>query len=429
MPPQNSANGLALFRRLFWPSVLTLARHRLRSALTMLGIVIGIAAVLSMVTLGQFTKERILDSYQDLGANSLVFRGYPNWDLRGDDPTVVPFRGFDTEKDLRRLPEVFPEIKRLSPFLFAWSARASFGGRTVDREVRLAGVNEHGLSILGRQLDRGTGFSALQVERRLPVCVLGSDIARSLFAGRNPLGELINIASNEAGISCRVIGTLVRKVTNDQWSNPNSMIYVPATLFQSAISNWWESQVRTIAVQVDLRSDIARAGRGLEGFFRRKYGESGRFNVDGDAQLLSQMNRFLTLFTVLLGSIAFVSLAVGGIGIANMMLVSVNERIKEIGLRKAVGATDRSIRAQLLLESILLCAVAGVLGLVLGFALYQGAIFAATQFVPKLEFAWIVDWGALGVSLFSILAVGILSGLAPALRAERLQVIEALRSE
>jgi putative ABC transport system permease protein len=141
------------------------------------------------------------------------------------------------------------------------------------------------------------------------------------------------------------------------------------------------------------------------------------------------MNKFLSLFTILLGAIALVSLAVGGIGITNMMLVSVSERFKEIGIRKAFGATNFSIRVQYLVESILICGIAGLVGLVVGFLLYQGAIYGATKLVSKLAFEWTVDFTALLLSVVSIFVVGVLSGLTPALKAERLQVIEALRSE
>jgi putative ABC transport system permease protein len=137
----------------------------------------------------------------------------------------------------------------------------------------------------------------------------------------------------------------------------------------------------------------------------------------------------LALFTILLSSIAFVTLSVGGIGITNMMLVSVSERFREIGLRKALGATDSEIRIQFLIESIVVCAIAGFIGLIVGFFAYHAAIWAATKFVNKLEFEWIIDWSAMILSVFSIFIVGVLSGIFPALKAEKLQVIEALRSE
>ena len=167
----------------------------------------------------------------------------------------------------------------------------------------------------------------------------------------------------------------------------------------------------------------------IRSYFEQKYGSSGRFRVDSDSVLVAQMRRFLALFTVLLSSIAFVTLAVGGIGITNMMLVSVSERFREIGLRKALGATQREIRTQFLVESMIVCSLAGLLGLFIGFTGYHIAIWAATKFVSKLQFEWTIDWLALLLSVLSIFIVGILSGIFPAIKAEKLQVIEALRSE
>ena len=141
------------------------------------------------------------------------------------------------------------------------------------------------------------------------------------------------------------------------------------------------------------------------------------------------MRKFLGLFTLLLASVALVCLTVGGIGITNMMLVSVTERYREIGLRKALGATNRTIRMQFLLESLLICAFAGVVGIFIGFGLYEGAIFAAAKFAPQVKFAWTFDYGAMILAFVSIFCVGVLSGLFPAIKAQRLQVIEALRSE
>ncbi|HMN67301.1 MAG TPA: FtsX-like permease family protein [Bdellovibrionales bacterium] len=200
------------------------------------------------------------------------------------------------------------------------------------------------------------------------------------------------------------------------------------TFFQGT-SDPWNSRIRQVLLQVQQGADVEQVGKKVKAFFDMKYGKSARFVVGSDSVLIAQMNRFLNLFTILLAAIALVSLGVGGIGITNMMLVSVSERFKEIGIRKAFGATNFSIRVQYLVESILICSIAGAIGLVLGFILYQGAIYGATKLVTKLAFEWTVDFSALLLSVVSIFVVGVLSGLTPALKAEKLQVIEALRSE
>ena len=176
-------------------------------------------------------------------------------------------------------------------------------------------------------------------------------------------------------------------------------------------------------------ADIEKVSNGIKAYFQQRYGRSAEFNVDSDSVLIAQMRNFLALFTLLLSSIAFVTLAVGGIGITNMMLVSVSERYREIGLRKALGATNREIRIQFLAESIIVCVLAGIIGIVLGFFSYHGAIWVSTKFVNKIQFEWTINWFALFLSIISIIVVGILSGIFPALKAEKLQVIDALRSE
>ena len=176
-------------------------------------------------------------------------------------------------------------------------------------------------------------------------------------------------------------------------------------------------------------ASVENLGRKVERFIENKYGRSVDVHADSDELLVAQMRKFLTLFALLLSAVAFMSLAVGGIGITNMMLASVTERFKEIGLRKALGASDREIRGQFLAESLLLCALAGLAGVACGVAGYESLLWLAAQLSPKVTFEWILNPWALLLATASIFVVGVGSGLAPALRAERLEVVEALRSE
>jgi ABC-type antimicrobial peptide transport system permease subunit len=221
---------------------------------------------------------------------------------------------------------------------------------------------------------------------------------------------------------------MTSSTSNKEWLKPNLQVIVPYTFFQGVFTDW-SSKIRQFLVSFRDGTDIEKTAKGVRSFFEQRYGKSGEFREGFDSVMITQMKKFLTLFTVMLSSIAIICLSVGGIGIANMMLVSVSERIKEIGLRKAIGATDADIRNQLLLESTFLCVAAGVIGLVAGFVIYQGVIFAVSKFMPKVPFEWVVEWTALILSMFSIVAVGILSGMVPALKAQRLQIVEALRTE
>jgi ABC-type antimicrobial peptide transport system permease subunit len=406
----------------------SLKQNRTRSLLTMLGIVIGVAAVLSMITVGTFTKKKILDSYAEMGVNTVVFSAYPNWELKATDAVTTVFQSLDWERDLTPLKRVFPQVASISPMMRGWDGKANFGGQVIDSDVSIMGISSDGLRISNRKLILGTGLSPYHVEFRSNVCVIGYEIYQRLFSQVAPIGQVLYVSQNDQSFGCRIVGVLSSQTSNKSWNKPNLQIFVPYTFFQ-AIGNPWESRIRNFAIQAKTGSDIEGLGKSIKSFFKSKYGKSMRFDVGSDSVLIAQMNKFLSLFTVLLGAIALVTLGVGGIGIANMMMVSVNERFKEIGIRKAFGATNFSIRVQYLVESVLICGMAGLVGLIVGFGLYETAIYGATKLVNKLEFEWVVDWVALLLSIVSILVVGILSGLSPAIKAEKLQVIESLRSE
>jgi macrolide transport system ATP-binding/permease protein len=414
--------------RVFPIALKSLLQNKSRTALTMLGIVIGVAAVLSMVTVGKYTKRKILDSYAELGVHTMLFYGWPNWDLKAVDRPPVMFQGFDTEKDLKPLLKIFPDLRAMSPLLFSWNISAAFGGVTTEEDIRLIGTTRDGFRLSNRVLMLGNNFSSFQIDNRSAVCILGFDVYERLFKTVEPIGQIIFINKGDRAFGCRVIGVAQPHNSNKEWNNPNQQIIVPHSFFQG-ISSTWEGQTRQVLLETREGADVQAVGLGIKAFFERRYGKSGMFNIGSDSVLIAQMNKFLNMFTVLLGMIALVSLAVGGIGITNMMLVSVSERLKEIGIRKAFGATNFSIRVQYLLEAVAICGVAGLIGIALGFVAYQGAIYGATKLIPTLQFEWLFDWQAIFLSLFSILAVGILSGLMPALKAEKLEVIEALRSE
>ncbi|RZA07239.1 MAG: ATP-binding cassette domain-containing protein [Proteobacteria bacterium] len=408
-----------------------LRRNRLRSFLTMLGIIIGIAAVLSMITLGNYAKEKILDSYATLGVNTMRFYGYRNWDLKATDIVPGVFTAFNLEKDINPLPKLFPAIRRLTPVFTTYEAKVSFGGRATEpNDGQLVGMNSQGLNITGRELLVGRGFSPYQVELGSSVCIIGYAVAEKLLQNTNPLGQVINVTFNKNRFACRVIGVLKSVSSNSSGrERTNGQVIIPSTLFPRVVKERWYARLDEVLIQTKPGTDLEKTGTGIQRFFEMKFGRSGRFRADADSVLVAQMNRFLTIFTLLLAAIALLSLAVGGIGIANMMLVSVNERFREIGLRKALGASPASIRAQLLTESILLCVVGGLLGIGLGFIGYQAILYAASRVIPNFQFAWVLNPTGLIVSAVAILTVGVLSGLFPALKAEKLQVIEALRSE
>lgn len=407
-----------------------LIRNKVKSLLTMLGVVIGVAAVLAMVTLGQFAKQRILETYETMGVNKLVLRGYPNWNLKATDIVAVNFKSFEIQRDIMPLFRIFPNIQLISPVMTEWGMRVIAGGREAgDNKAACLGVKPEYFSITNRKLLMGRYLSPYHIEGRSPVCVIGHEIAERLFKRINPIGQSLSVTDGRNfNAPCQIIGVLQSVSSNKEWSPPNLNVFMPYTYFQTVV-NGWNSQINSVALQMKPGTDMELAGRKLKTYFELAYGKSAQFNVDSDSTLIAQMKKFLNVFTALLTAIALLSLVVGGIGINNMMLVSVAERVREFGIRKALGATSQSLRIQVLMESMTLCLVAGVLGVAFGFTAYELMLFAATQFVPQVKFEWIFEPTAALLSCLAIGAVGVGSGLVPALKAEKLQVIEALRSD
>ncbi|MBN22210.1 MAG: hypothetical protein CL678_13095 [Bdellovibrionaceae bacterium] len=404
-------------------------RNKFRSILTMLGITVGVAAVCSMVTLGNYIREKVIDGYSEMGVDTLVFRGRPNWELKATDRFPVRFQFFDWKRDILPLLTIFPQTQSFSPILFGWDAQVTYGGKSIENEALLSGVSSTWFKMANRTFLSGKGFHPNHIKRKSPVCVIGHDIAQLLFARIRPLGQIIHISIRESTFVCQVIGVLNPVKNNPEWQKANMQVIVPFTFFQAVNDSWWQTQIQRFSIQLKPRNDIEGFSNAIKTFFEKKYGKSGRFSVNSNTLLLEQMKKFLTLFSILITAIALVTLTVGGIGITNMMLVSVSERLKEIGIRKSVGATHQSIRYQFLFESVFLCLIAGVAGIIVGFLTYEGALWGASQLSSKVTFEWIIDGYAITLAFVSILMVGILSGLIPAYKAEKLQVIDALRSE
>ncbi len=402
-------------------------RNKLRSLLTMSGVTIGIAAVVAMTALGQFTKRTILAGYEELGVNRVLISGWPNWGLAAKDLTKVAFKSFSMDRDVNVLTTLFPEIELISPVIQQHGRKARFAGREMG-SIPVLGVTSEYFAITNRHFLLGHPFRPLEIARRAPVCVIGFGIANQLFRQNRPLGKIIYFGNEQSSMSCRVVGVLKSQKSNTEWNKPDQQILLPYTLLHNR-GNFWESGIQTIISRVRHFEDLEKTGKRLQGLFKNRYGETGIFSVDQDDVMVSQIKKFLNIFAILLVCIALISLVVGGIGIMNMMLVSVAERFREIGLRKAFGASNSAIRVQFLLESMMLCSVSGFFGIVLGFGVYEGIIYAASRLSNQVKFEWFFEPLAFLISFVGIVLVGILSGIAPAFKAEKLEITEALRSE
>jgi macrolide transport system ATP-binding/permease protein len=412
------------------PAVLSnLKRNKARSFLTMLGIIIGIASVLSMTTLGEYTKKRIVEGYETLGVNRLGLWGYRNWRQRAIDQVTLPFQGFDPTRELPLLMEIFDGIQMISPVMSIRNKSATFAGRQMDN-VNVIGISPEYFMIADWPLLIGDMMTHIHVDNQSPVCIVGKEVGKQLFNQVTPIGQVIQLGDDDSNFGCRVLGVLESKTLNaTSGTKTDEQIFLPYSYLRVVTSAWWERDIQQIVMKIKTGYDIEKTANQIKGFFQNKYGKAAIFNVNKEDVILYQVKRMLNIFSVLLASIAGISLLVGGIGITNMMMVALAERYREIGLRKALGATHKSIKLQFLFESVALCSLAGVIGLVLGFAAYEGIIYFASKFFDNLQFTWMWNPMAVGISIVCTVAVGIISGLIPAIKAEKLQVIEALRSE
>jgi ABC-type antimicrobial peptide transport system permease subunit len=211
--------------------------------------------------------------------------------------------------------------------------------------------------------------------------------------------------------------------------SPNYAVYIPYTYFQRSAGRPWDKEIRELRMKIRMGVDPDTIGEQVSGYFVSRYGTSATFNANSNAKTVDQMKLFLNVFSLLLTAVAVIALIVGGIGINNMMLVNLADRLNEIGLRKALGAGAHQIRAMVLTESLVLSLIGGGVGLVGGFFVYHLLIYLGSHIVPNTQFAWVIDPLAIFAATATMIATGIFSGLYPALKADRMQVIDALRRE
>ena len=406
-----------------------LRRNRSRSILTLLGIMFGVAAVSSMISLGEFTKRNVLKSYQEMGVNTFGLTGWPDFRADTKGKSAV-FEGFQRDADIRPLFDIFPDIERWSPiFNSNMGATLVFGGRYIDG-ASMWGINENGLDLMQRELAIGKNFHPLQVDESRSVCIVGSEVQRELFGAVPPLHQWLMVRYDERFFNCQVIGVLKPVGTGGaDAESKNKGIYLPDGFFVNQMTFWWDATLHSFLLEAKSGANIERLSRAVLNFFNNKYGKTGMFTEANNALLIVQMRKFLTLFSVLLLFVATLALVVGCIGVSNMMTVSVSERISEFGVRKAVGATNESLRTQILCESTILCFFAGAAGVLMGFFFQQVAIYAASKLFPKLPYTWEFNPWAVALAVAATFVSGYFSGLSAAEKVEELSVAEVLRAE
>ncbi|MBA2555698.1 MAG: ABC transporter permease [Geodermatophilaceae bacterium] len=381
-----------------------LVANRLRSALTMLGVVIGVAAVVVLVALGSGAKQEVEQQVEGLGSNIIIV--VPGKFELGSAPSISRL----SLDDVDLLGRVVGDDRRVAVSV---ASGETVGVGRQETFVTVNGVNENVPNVFDRPLARGEYITGADVDTRRRVAVLGSTVVRRVFGDVDPLGRQVTIA----GVRFRVIGVFA-EVGSTFGVDRDTEVHIPVTAAQRLFG---VDRIDALAVKAPRAEDVEPLQSRLTAALQDKY-DGEEFSAVTQTQILGTIGRILGLLTLVLAAIAAISLLVGGVGVSNIMLVSVRERTREIGLRKALGARQRDILLQFLIEAVLLCVVGGLIGIGLGVG--SSLLVAGVSPLPAV-IAWWSPVLAFAVSA----AVGIFFGVAPARRAGRLDPVVALRTE
>ena len=396
-----------------------LTANLLRSVLTMLGIIIGVGAVITMLAVGRGATERVQEQIKGLGSNIVLV--VPGSLSAAGVRLGAQTRSRFTEEDAEALAREVPEVQVAAP---SSRTTAQAVAQSANWNTTIFGTTNDYLEAREWPLAAGRLFEAAEQQGSAKVAWLGQTAARELFADDDPLGQTVRVR----GVPFTVVGVLAAKGQNAVGQDQDDIVIVPMSTFRNRIWNAGGNVRRIWSIHVKVRAgaDMARAEESMRTLLRQRLrvpeGGDDTFSIRNLSDVLQAQEESSRVMTALLAAVAGVSLLVGGIGIMNIMLVSVTERTREIGLRMAVGARGRDILAQFLIESVTLSLVGGAIGVALG-VLATWAVERATGWSAVME-----PWSVLLAVGFAGL-VGVFFGYYPARRAARLQPIVALRHE
>ena len=410
------------YQNLFKIAIRAIAANKMRSFLTALGIIIGIAAVITMLAIGQGSKASIKANIAEMGSNMIMIS--PGADMRGGVRQDASSMETLKQADYQSIKEDCNYISAISPTVNS-SGQWIYGNNNTQSSIY--GVNQDYLSIRQLKVADGEMFTDTDIKAAAKVCILGQTVVDYLFPdGSDPIGKVVRFNS----IPFRVIGVLQKKGYNSMGMDQDDLVLAPYTtvmkriLAQTYLGGIVCSAITEEASQPaqDHISEILRHNHKLKDATETTEADEDDFNIRSQEEISSMMNSTMSTITILLGSVAGISLLVGGIGIMNIMYVSVTERTREIGLRMSVGARGIDILNQFLIEAILLSVTGGIIGVILGVSLslsLNAFLHIATQIEP---------WSII-MSFAVCTFTGVFFGWYPAKKAARLDPIEAIRYE
>jgi putative ABC transport system permease protein len=394
----------------------SLFRNKMRTALTMLGIVIGIASVIAMVSIGQASTQSVKSELSSMGSNMIMIM--PARQQRGGvDMGMSSSKTLDN-KDLESLQNNTRYVAAVSPMVSS-NAQLIYGNNNHSSSIN--GVSAAYLDIRKYEIEEGVMFTEEDVRRYNKVCVIGKTVVSKLFTnGEDPIGKTIRFGS----IPMKVIGVLAEKGQNGMGNDQDDIVFAPYTTIQKRFLGITYFNMLYASANSEEESELAateityilRSNHGI------KSGDSDDFDIRTQEELVSTISSVTGLMTTLLAAIASISLIVGGIGIMNIMYVTVTERTKEIGLRMAIGAHNRDIKLQFLCESVILSLIGGVIGIILGLII----AYVASKL---MNMPFVVSEMAIFASFIVCALTGIFFGWYPAKKAANMDPISALRYE
>jgi len=399
-----------------------LADHKFRSFLTMLGIIFGVASVITMLSIGEGAKRKAIAKYQDLGVNNIIIREKKLSDQELEEVRAKFSQGLSI-RDAAAIKEIVPNVVRITS-----QAENNPEIKYEDKSIKstLIGVTPEIIKIINYKLKKGDFITPDQFDQRSKVCVIGASVASELFRNQDPIGKMVKIEDQWL----EVIGVLESKALFTETVGElaardlNTDVYVPLTTFLNRFprENELSGEIQQITVQLDNSGHLIEASKIIKEILDRRHFNNDDFSVIIPFELLKQEEKERQIYNFLLGAIAAISLIVGGIGIMNIMLATVMERTREIGIRRAIGARKADIMSQFVTEAVAISITGGIIGVLLGVSLSL-IVSLATDVNTYIRLYSIFIAFA-----FSVI-VGISFGYLPARNAANLKPVDSIRYE